>query len=163
MGYTHYWDLKKTTENTREQVKTALTEVANLFDKLPKHSNSAGGFYEDEPLRLRGGVGDGKMHIDHECVIFNGDAKQSLNHETFYFDITNLTEFNFCKTARKPYDFAVCVALLAMANHIEHFEFSSDGTLADWKPAIDFYNERVGYISENLKLQVNNLAKLVEA
>lgn len=163
MGYTHYWNLEPT-EKTKEQVKTALTEIANLFDKLPKHSTSAGGYYVDEPLRLKGGMGNGKMHINDELLIFNGDAKQSLNHDAFYFDLTNLTEFTYCKTARKPYDFAVCVALLAMANHIEGFTFNTDGTLADWKPAIDFYNDRIGYISENLKLQVSRMStNLVEA
>jgi len=163
MGYTHYWDLKTPTASTREQVKTAFAEVAILFDKLPANSTSAGGYYVDEKLRLFGGNGTGKMHINDEALIFNGDAKQSLDHETFYFDITNLSEFNFCKTARKPYDFAVCVALLAMANHIDGFEFSSDGGIEDWKPAIEFYNEKVGYISENLKLQVNKLTNLVDA
>lgn len=163
MGYTHYWDLKKTTAQTREQVKTALAEVAVLFDKLPQNSNAAGGYYVEEKLRLFGGQGTGKVYLTDEALIFNGDAKQSLDHETFYFDISNMSDFNFCKTARKPYDFAVCVALLAMANHIEGFEFSSDGDLKDWKPAIDFYNEKVGYISENLKLQVNKLTNLVDA
>lgn len=156
MGYTHYWDLKPT-DQTREQVKIAFSEVENLFDKLPQHSTSAGGYYVDEPLRLKGGTGTGKIEINHEVLIFNGDAKQGLDHETFYFDLNEMSDFNFCKTARKPYDFAVCVALLAMANHIDGFKFSSDGTLADWKPAIDFYNEKVGYISENLKVQVSNL------
>lgn len=163
MGYTHYWNLKKPTKKTKEQVKTAFDEIAILFDKLPQNSTSAGGYYVDEPLRLHGGDGTGKMHINSEALIFNGDAKQSLDHETFYFDITNLSDFEFCKTARKPYDFAVCVALLAMANHIEGFTFSSDGELEDWKPAIDFYNEKVGYISENLKTNVCKLTGLVGA
>ena len=163
MGYTHYWDLKKPTADTREQVKTAFAEVAILFDKLPQSSTSAGGYYVDEKLRLFGGNGAGKLLINDEALIFNGDAKQSLDHETFYFDITNLSEFNFCKTARKPYDFAVCVALLAMANHIDGFTFSSDGDLEDWKPAIDFYNTHIGYISEDLKLNISKLTGLVEA
>lgn len=163
MGYTHYWNLKKTTAQTRGQVKTAFAEVVILFDKLPQHSTTAGGYYADEKLRLCGGDGTGKLFVNDEALIFNGDAKQSLDHETFYFDITNITEFNFCKTARKPYDFAVCVALLAMANHIEGFEFSTDGQLDDWKPAIEFYNEKVGYISENLKIQVSKLTGLVDA
>lgn len=165
MGYTHYWNLKKKTKKTAEQVKIAFNEVAILFEKLPLNSTNAGGYYTDEPLRLFGGDGTGKMHISDDTLIFNGDAKQSLDHETFYFDLTNgetLLNAN-CKTARKPYDFAVCVALLAMANHIEHFEFSSDGDLEDWKPAIDFYNTHIGYISEGLKLNVCKLTGLVEA
>ena len=47
---------------------------------------------------------------------------------------------------------AVCLTLLALANHIEGFEFSSDGDLDDWQPAIDFYkNYNGGVISENLE------------
>jgi len=163
MGYTHYWNLKKKTKKTAEQVKIAFNEVAILFEKLPQNSTNAGGYYTDEPLRLFGGDGTSKMHISDDTLIFNGDAKQSLDHETFYFDLTNLGEFEFCKTARKPYDFAVCVALLAMANHIQGFTFSSDGDLEDWKPAIDFYNTHIGYISESLKLNVSKLTALVDA
>jgi hypothetical protein len=50
-----------------------------------------------------------------------------------------------------------------MANHIDGFTFSSDGDLEDWKPAIDFYNTHIGYISEGLKLNVSKLTGLVEA
>jgi hypothetical protein len=49
--------------------------------------------------------------------------------------------WNFCKTARKPYDLLVCCALISLANNYPEkvFSFSSDGHFQDWQPAIDFY------------------------
>ena len=41
-------------------------------------------------------------------IIFNGNSIGDLDHETFYINKKNDQEsFNFCKTARKPYDLAV--------------------------------------------------------
>ena len=41
-------------------------------------------------------------------IIFNGNPKDEQDHETFYINKKNDKEsFNFCKTARKPYDLAV--------------------------------------------------------
>ena len=68
--------------------------------------------------------------------------------------------FDFCKTARKPYDFVVCTMLLSLANHLENFEFSSDGDKDDWKPVVDFYlKENNNYISDNLKKSLEKINK----
>ena len=41
-----------------------------------------------------------------DVIAINGDGEKGLDHETLFFDDKE-TGFNFCKTARKPYDYAV--------------------------------------------------------
>ena len=52
-------------------------------------------------------------------------------------------DFNFCKTARKPYDLLVCACLIAAKKEL-NYEVHSDGKKEDWQPAIDFYNKVTG-------------------
>ena len=49
--------------------------------------------------------------------------------------------FDFCKTARKPYDVVVCAALLAIKHHQgDNVEIRSDGDFGDeWQPAYRLY------------------------
>lgn len=158
MGYTHYWKLKRVPN--KEQTRKAFMEIEALIETMPTKSETAGGHYNDCDVVLRGGTGEGKPEININEICFNGDAKKHLDHETFYFDFNNDKEigFAFCKTARKPYDQAVCLSLLSLANHIEGFEFSSDGDKDDWEPAIEFYLNRNGnYISDNLKYSLDKL------
>lgn len=160
MGYTHYWKLKTLPENFQEQSLKVVTEVQTLIETMSSNSETAGGHYNEERIILRGGDGTGKPEITKDYICFNGDRKKHLDYETFYFEFEEKKPlaFAFCKTARKPYDQAVCLCLLSLANHIKGFEFSSDGDKEDWQPAIDFYLNRNGnYISENLE---NSLAKL---
>ena len=159
MGYTHYWKQKRVSTNYKEQANKVLTEVNVLLERIPQNSETAGGHYHDEKIVLCSGDGTGKPDISKERICFNGDEKRCLDHETFHYEFNGETsDFDFCKTARKPYDMAVCLCLLSLANHIEGFEFSSDGNKDDWQPAIDFYLEmNKNYISDNLE---NSLAKL---
>lgn len=161
MGYTHYWNFKSPTENYTEQKKKALMEIEVLLERLPKNSNTAGAYYESEPLKIKGGDGDTKFELHEKDIWLNGDAKLGMDHETFYVNLsTPGTEFDFCKTARKPYDFVVCTLLMSLANHLEGFEFSSDGDHDDWKPAIDFYlKHNDNYISDNLKKSLEKIIK----
>ena len=64
-----------------------------------------------------------------------------LDHESFFLT-PETTNWNFCKTARKPYDLLVCAVLLSAYN-ILGYELSSDGGFEDWQPAIDFYLDTV--------------------
>jgi hypothetical protein len=49
--------------------------------------------------------GHGEPKITTEIIAFNGDEKNGCAHESFV--LNNEVGFNFCKTARKPYDYAV--------------------------------------------------------
>lgn len=161
MGYTHYWEFKTPTENYTEQKKKALMEIEVLLERMPKHSNSAGSYYANELLKIKGGDGEAKFELNGRDLWINGDAKDGFDHETFYVNLeTPGVNFDFCKTARKPYDFVVCTMLLSLANHLENFEFSSDGDKDDWKPVVDFYlKENNNYISDNLKKSLEKINK----
>jgi hypothetical protein len=59
--------------------------------------------------------------------------------------------FEFCKTARKPYDIMVCCVLLAAKHHLKaRVSVSSDGDLDEWQPAIDLYEKVLGRKAPNL-------------
>lgn len=159
MGYTHYWKQEVTANDYKEQSQKALSEIKKIVELLPEVPNTAGGYYEGSESILRDGYGEGEPEIDEFGVCFNGDAENDLDHETFQYDfIGGHIKFAFCKTARKPYDKAVCLCLLALANNIEGFSFTSDGNVNDWQPAIDFYQSVItSHVSENLQKSLDKL------
>lgn len=88
---------------------------------------------------------------------FNG--KGGLGHEQFIMDLDIEVEpgqrrprtdelgryFQFCKTARKPYDLAVCAALIAAKHHFPEMKVTSDGEESDWKDACDLCQRVLGF------------------
>lgn len=130
---------------------------------MPEHSETAGGHFHTERIVLCGSDGTGKPQISDTIICFNGNKRKHLDHETFYIEwskeyFKEWGSFGFCKTARKPYDMAVCLALLSLANHVTGFEFSSDGDRDDWEPAIEFYTKfRNSTFSPNLERNLNKL------
>ena len=154
MGYTHYWNYKEPKAIDAPNAIKALKEMKKMLLHLPEHCTTAGACYPDKPIVIKDGVGKGSPVLAVSEILFNGDASNNLDHETFAFEFGKAIDFDFCKTARKPYDFFVCVCLISLANNLDGFEFSSDGDFEDWKPALDFYNEMFGdNISDNLKKQ----------
>jgi hypothetical protein len=124
MGYTHYLQPKKKT--TKAQFKKIVADVK----KIENHLASVG-------LVLYDGRGEkkGVVYAD-DYLAFNGCGDES--HETFYFDLSS--DFQFCKTNRKPYDIAVCMAMIAIKEHVKDIEVSSDGDFdAEWVSAIEMY------------------------
>ena len=124
MGYTHYFQLHK---SNPESFKYAVDLFKELMPKFPQKSN-----YGDYPiLPLYDGYGEKEEPIITDTeVCFNGNANDGLDHETFHISLKD-NDWNFCKTARKPYDFAVCVMLLCLAvfHDKSEFSFSSDGDM----------------------------------
>lgn len=113
MGYTHYW----------KRTKTKLTEV-NLIDlrgqleiTLDRYKNIIQ--YDSDIAQSP------ELYIDWKnmivCIRFNGINNNA--HETFMINHENN---NFCKTARKPYDQAVCECLL-IYHHYKILSIDSDG------------------------------------
>ena len=141
MGYTHYY---KSTKDYSAQWKAFIIACKKLHKNLPKTSETAGGDYNEDIIKIAGGQGTGKPIFDEKIVCFNGSEKNGMNLESFYlpseFDIE---DSHFCKTARKPYDLLVVACIIA-AWQILDFRFSSDGfkdgSCDDLQPAIDYYN-----------------------
>lgn len=138
MGYTHYYNLKKLPENFKESCTKVLYEVQFLHDHLPSEFVTANNQYDAPAVICDGGGqrGTKPQFRPKSGIRFNGC--EELSHETFLLPFETF-DFEFCKTARKPYDFFVCLCLISMGNHVSTFEYSSDGDISDWQPAIDFY------------------------
>lgn len=109
MGYTHYFKMDVPLEITKLQ-RTMIEEVLK----------------ENEGV-LANGVGDigTEPQFDAKVLSFNGVGDES--HETMYVEFGKKSDFEFCKTARKEYDMAVCKILLILALS-KGFNFRSDGT-----------------------------------
>ena len=134
MGYTHYYT---PTTVTTDKWKEFVDTCKKLHKNLPSKTNTAGGYYEDEILKICDGMGEGEPQIDLDGIIFNGNEDKGLAHETLLIGKDDI-DWSFCKTARKPYDLLVCAVLIA-ANEILGYDVSSDGNFEDWKPAINYY------------------------
>lgn len=150
---THEQSVKKIAAHI-EAFKLAANDINLLLKNLPKTSATAGGYHSNDPIVICGGGGTGKPKVDEFGVWLNGTDKGDMSHETFALELLAPQPvyggrgeydpkegvFNFCKTARKPYDFVVCVSLLIYKHYLKgDLKLSSDGDFDDWKPAIDFY------------------------
>lgn len=146
MGYSHYFENKGHKDDEQNFLKV-LADAKKLYDNMPEHSESAGGYYKDKPLELFDYRGIGKPVFHTTEITFNGDDYKDLSHETF--SVFPHPFHDFCKTARKPYDLMVCAVLISMKKHMVNFTYSSDGigtvgSTDDWKPARDFYEKVCG-------------------
>lgn len=116
MGYTHYWNLK---ERNPKKFKEAVELFKTCWNKVKeKYGN-------DTPELYDGAGRTPSPIISDTCLCFNG--KGELAHETFRIEVGD-SGFDFCKTARKPYDLAVCLVLLSFKEIFgEGFEYDTDG------------------------------------
>ena len=140
MGYTHYHTQNRSL--TAAEWDELITAFNHMLSYLPAYSHSAGGYFTDCPLMIRGGDGRGQPIANGRYLCFNGDAigDDDLAHETFYLERQG-SGFYFCKTARKPYAFLVCALLLVVSEIAPGaFDVSSDGNMRgeEWQPAREF-------------------------
>lgn len=142
MGYTHYWDYDPTKiddlEEVRERFACGVTWILKALHEIEKNGK------EGADWTIRGGLGLGTPMINDSQVWFNGNQKEGMDHETFEIKwCDNDSKGNFCKTAEKPYDLLVCVALLAFneafATCSGVFSYSSDGDEKDWVEAKELF------------------------
>jgi hypothetical protein len=142
MGYTHYWHMEKPLKIVAVQKKLIDYIISESHDVLDVTIN------DDKELHLNGIEAN-----SHEDLYFAYGKKLELSSGEKY-------EFGFCKTARKPYDLAVCKILLVLCIS-DGFNISSDGAekngegqiiLTDgfWNEAIDWFaREGYGHVIEN--------------
>jgi hypothetical protein len=128
MGFTQYWDLKHRV-------------MKGGFDKIVEDVKRIEAFLlEKKDLKLFDLNGDEEGIVYTEDFFgFNGDASKGEDHETFAFEVGH-KGFHFCKTARKPYDLAVCLCLLTIKFHLKETKISSDGE-KEFIPIFSLYNE----------------------
>jgi hypothetical protein len=139
MGYTHYWYIAD--EISRDSWYKFLEDFHKILPNFESTLDTQG---------------DQKLQTVNGMVYLNGIGE--LSHETFCLervtDITGFTQrdddngliFKFCKTAQKPYDIAVCSALIIAKRYFgESIMISSDGDNAEWKESKALCQKILGY------------------
>ena len=140
MGYTHYWE--KAAQITDEQWNEFKEFVSKAIGTVNNKEveNSAGGDHYPSLVIIKGGDGGGQPEISDELICFNGNGLEGHDHESFYIPRSGSSGFNFCKTARKPYD-PVVVACLVAAERIGIIdEWSSDGEDSEHESGKELYD-----------------------
>ena len=121
MGYTHYFELQKTEKKIPEK---ALKIIKPILEEAYKNEIIQEEYNKSEP----------PVCTEKE-ICFNGIKENG--HETFYFK-PSYTNFNFCKTARKPYDIIVMKVLLIL-NCFFDIDLGTDGDFNDeWKKTREY-------------------------
>ena len=120
MGYTHYFHQHK--QPTEEQWQAICADFSKCLEVFTKGIPIQEEWNDPAPPR-----------VDYRCIRFNGVPPN--DHETMYLDRYG-HGLQFCKTARKPYDFAVMCLLLLVHHHASDcWEVDSDGGYKEWRRA----------------------------
>ncbi|GAA4652509.1 hypothetical protein GCM10023116_47930 [Kistimonas scapharcae] len=174
MGYTHYWKMDGERKHFTEREWHTFRQLwCEVYPKLPKTDATCSG--DPLPLALAVcdkspakktivATDAGQVFTTHTLFESDGDEvtnimsfngchpddpdgnRIDLGHEGFHILQKGNDDFNFCKTARKPYDFAVCVALGCLRMAVEEdgvLQITSDGGLNDWEPALLFLKDNL--------------------
>ena len=137
MGYTHYWNFKKVVKDI-ENSEAKFAAAVDLFKK---------GMEKLSDIQLANGIGEGEPTITPTRLCFNGSVDLGQDYETFDVGLhynEHDSEFNFCKTAYRPYDAAVCLALLCLKEaYGDDFSYSTDGNGSEdgWQRAYQAFNK----------------------
>jgi len=134
MGYTHYWRIeKKITDKNYENTMLLCSELA--FKYYKKYGGLSGFSAHVKPGKYSG-------------LKINGSKDDA--HEDFSFPEKLKMGFDFCKTARKPYDEVVTACLAIMKHNFKDaIEVSSDGNREEW-------NDGITLVKEILNINVKN-------
>jgi hypothetical protein len=136
LGYTHYFDIPKKLDQDK------FNTLGEQVKKIVKACRAKG-------IAIGDGAGNvSEPDIDSNEIMFNGVGSEA--HETLCIKRTSDNKawqertalvFNFCKTARKPYDVAVTASLIAMKELFPKCELSSDGDdEGGWNEGRELYN-----------------------
>jgi hypothetical protein len=157
MGYTNYYYVP--VKMDKKKFKTLSEELQTAAGLLPGNTSSASN--PGQYAVLCGGCGTGEPEFTKDTICFNGDESKGLDHETFRIDRDNSQRaithgskngivFDFCKTARKPYDLMVQISMLRLKHHFPESNISSDGDPSDWKNGKALYKKIFGEVAPKL-------------
>lgn len=123
MGYTHYYRREeRLDEETFKLFAKDVKRIMQMAKTLKIRLAGAGGEVKTKPI------------VEDDLICFNG--YRSKAHETLLIsriktrrnlDSGDALIFDFCKTARKPYDKIVVAVLVAFKHHFPNSRISSDG------------------------------------
>ena len=142
MGYTRYWE--RTSKTITQDFLDAVNEI--LAD------------CERRGIIIKGWDGEGEPEVMLGRVAFNGNGETELDHESFVIDNIK-DDFCFCKTARKPYDYAVREALKVAKEMGLVANVRSDGRNEKIISDSEYLNEEKKAISDLKKNELNQVIK----
>ena len=131
MGYTHYMQFEKCHGNTKR--------VEDLYQQAIKDCNLIVNQYYDDHKGTELSLSGYSAHTDNYSGInFNGKGR--LGHEDFILreHFKQNRNFEFCKTAQKPYDVVVTACLVVLKYYLKEFiNISSDGKYKDFNAGLN--------------------------
>lgn len=150
MGYTVYFEQSR--PFTMQEWGDIRAACIPMFNRLKQ---------------IKGPSGTGRPEIGNDAIRFNGDASKGEDHESFILEREG-NGFQFCKTARKPYDRYV-KAVLVVANMIAPgaLDISCDGDNEDgcWDEGVSIANQylKIPGRSACSPLEAKRFAKMTES
>ena len=122
MGYTNYWHQHNDfTDIEWGQIKEEYDYIKEVCE----------GIIVDDSRKTDEIVFNGK-HLDHETFVLNKNTKiktdnrDDTSQKEWIKEYNVISSFNFCKTARKPYDLAVWHLLCFVQRVCPNFAISRD-------------------------------------
>jgi hypothetical protein len=152
MGYTNYWyKLPEISQKVWDEFIDDFGKIVPLFVRYLESNTTDGQqlVFDNNEIRFNGiGENAHETFSMERKVDTNGRFTQYLNPES----AVNAEEapahvFDFCKTARKPYDIAVVCALIIAKHHFkDDIKVSSDGDIdGEWIEGKEMCQDRLGY------------------
>lgn len=135
MGYTHYWTHE--CQFTESEWLTISKDIKAICT-----ATKAAGVPLDVSI---GEIVDGGF-----VTFVNGVGDDA--HETFCL-YQSPGGWDFCKTARKPYDLAVTACLCYLESvYSDKFSVDSDGYAEDWKDGVDLAKSALPRLDSTLRI-----------
>lgn len=152
MGYTHYWTFKPVKRGETAKVERLYKKTLKECAKIARYyqdnfieydSERLSGYTVHDKTNKYGGLKiNGKGDNAHEDFTMREHFKQNFN------DFGG--GFQFCKTARKPYDLVVTACLALLKHRLkDYIDVSSDGTHNEWKYGIALIKEAIDVTVKN--------------
>ena len=141
MSYSHYFEIVK--RPNQEIWAQLMLDVQKFFRNLPTSGELSDMGYDVIHLPfLCGPMGDKKPICNTQRISFNGNEHEDMSYETFTLLPKKMDDY--CKTGRKPYDFAVCAVLIIAYNHLPDLLLvRSDGDTDEWTPVLNWVRQHV--------------------
>lgn len=129
--YTHYYGTKDIKEyNYKNEELMYQIAIKRCNEIIQYYNQTVKSIDPKHPDRLSGY----SAHTKSEYLGIEVNGTQENGHETFVlpYHLNGLSSFQFCKTARKPYDVVVVACLIVLDYYVSCIEVTSDGISADW-------------------------------
>lgn len=142
MTYAHHF--KYIDEISVKAWRNIVRDLKMLSANLPMHSETAGGHFQNFPVKLRREPDiEGEPEFNWKAVQFNGVS--DLGRDPFRLSRLKTKNYNdwvTCNTEGLPYDHMVCAALIIIEFHAPGcLEIATDGSREHWLPALTHAQE----------------------